>query len=89
MSDPAKRKPVFICLICLEPSYYSEIEIDFEKYGERKFKICGECMRDEDKSGFIVHHVAERLLGDVPTDIVAARVYEVLSEYHQPPQQGS
>lgn len=89
MDQPEPRKPIFTCLICLNSTYYPEIEIDYGKYGKRKLKVCGECMRDREKAGFIVHHAVEYLLGDIPRDVVTAKVYEVLAEYHEPPRQGS
>lgn len=88
MNQSCKRMVVFDCLMCLNPSYQPEPEIDFGKGGKHKIPVCGGCMRTGDENK-IIDITVRHLVSAVPPSVVEVRMKEVLSEYRELPQQGS
>lgn len=89
MDQLARREPLFQCEVCLLFSYFPMLVIDFGAVGSYPIPVCGDCMTREDKTSLVLLCAVNNLKRYLSPKIIVARIYEVLAEFHELPQQGS
>ena len=88
MDEPKPRPVLFDCLVCLNPSYLPEPEVDFGTWGKFKIPVCGGCMQTGDKDK-IISVAVYKLTPFIPPKLIEARMEDVLVDYREPLRQGA
>jgi hypothetical protein len=91
MSDSAKRKMKYRCVVCENPSFQLKTEVDFGQYGKRKISVCGRCLRLAER-GTIFTFVTmdiDPLKPFLPFYIVETVMGELLDKFRKISREGS